>query len=151
MTDKAIVYNDDLRGCTRCYATLCIYHDDMPPDEISYLLDCTPDRIVLKGEKLLLGRAEASANGWFIGSDGEFDSSKDIARHIDFLAHIIRYQFDELQNLKQQGARIVISCFWGSAYGNGGPFVDSRVIELLHKMGASLEFDVWMEEEVNPS
>lgn len=134
---------DDFQGCSRTYATLCIYHVEITPEEITSCLGLDPDRVVRKGQRLRLGGG-APRHAWIRGTRDKIDS-KDLRSHIDFLTSELHDKLKELFDLDSKGCEMRIMCFWASASGNGGPYLDHQVIVKLAELPFDLDFDVWFD------
>lgn len=135
-------FNHGFESCSRTYATLCIYHDDVPPEEITSHLGITPDRTVRKGQILRLGTA--LRNGWFYGTLDRIDS-KDLGFHIHSLANELKDKRQQLFELERKGYEIRIMCFWASTSGNGGPVFDHQLLVELSEIPVDVHFDVWFD------
>jgi Domain of unknown function (DUF4279) len=132
----------DYKGCSRTYATLCIYHEHLAPENITLALNITPDRTVKKGDKA--GLSTAQQYGWFFKSKDNIDS-KDLGAHIQWIIEQLKDKHKQIMELKNKGFEMKIMCFWGSAFGNGGPEFDSQMLRDLGNMHVSLQIDVWFE------
>ena len=139
-------YIHDYQSCSRTYATLCIYHEALSPEEITAQIDLKPDRVVRKGEPSVLGRT-ISMNGWFRTTQGR-TASRDIRSHIALLMKLLSSRKKKLVGLKKKKCELRIMCFWGSVSGNGGPFFDHEFLRELSTFPLDLDFDVWFEGEV---
>lgn len=133
-------YVHDYSSCSRTYATLCIYHDVLKPEEISSLLGLKPDRVVNKGTQA--GRGIVPSNGWFRTSQNRTDS-RDVRFHIALLVKLLWPRKKKLSVLKKKGCEFKISCFWESASGNGGPYFDHAFIKELSALPLDLDLDIW--------
>lgn len=134
-------YDDNYQSCHETFVTLRIYSDTMSPEEISSFLRMQPSDSTFKGE--VVGEKTKKVrkhNGWFLTSDGSVDS-KDVRRHIDFLADKIAHLTSDLAELKNKGCLIDLSCFWSSENGQGGPTLSPNQLKKL----AELELEIWFD------
>jgi hypothetical protein len=115
----------------------------MTPDEITHLLDITPSRVRVKGEKSSLG--VIPKNGWFLGTQDEVDS-KDVRAHVMDLIKRLDNCDEHLQKLKESGCELRFNCFWESASGNGGPILDHEIIKEIGKLPVDIDFDIWFSD-----
>jgi hypothetical protein len=131
----------DFSSCERCYATLCIYHQDVSPNDITNTLSVQPSREQRVGGKLRKNRV-VNLNGWFLTSEGDVDS-KDVRAHIWHLIKKIENKGDALKNMIERGHEIRMTCLWESASGNGGPIIDIKTMAALSALQIELDFDIW--------
>lgn len=137
-------FDHTFNSCSRTYATLCIYSNELPGDEFSLRLGIAPDRTVQKGQKLRQTIAER--HGWFLGTQ-EIVESNDLAAHIQWLLDQLSSKREILHDFQNRGCEIRIMCFWESATGNGGPVFDHQLIQDLGKIPIDLHFDIWFDVE----
>ena len=137
---KKLKFDHDYPSCSRAYATLCIYHDVLKPEEITSLLNLKPDRVVNKGAQA--GRGTVPSNGWFRTSQNRTDS-RDVRFHIALLVKLLWPRKQKLSILKKKGCEFRISCFWESASGNGGPVLDHSFLRVVSALPVDLDFDIW--------
>jgi hypothetical protein len=142
MTTNLFVHN--FPSCSRTYATLCIYHKSKDPREVTEALAIAPDKSHRAGEVLGLGKPTPSS-GWFLGTKG-IVKSKDLRAHIDWLLKKISPRKSKLFSLLDEGYEMKISCFWVSAVGNGGPYIDHGMLQALSEYPVDLDFDIWFSE-----
>lgn len=136
---------DSYKSCSRTYATLCLYHETVNPEEFSARLEIKPDRTVHKGQKLPL--SIAVRNGWFFGTQNRVKSN-DLAVHIKWLVDQLLTKHETFSEFQKKGCEIRIMCFWESAFGNGGPVLDHQLLQNLAEIRADLHFDVWFKQDV---
>jgi hypothetical protein len=128
-------------GCSRTYATLCIYHPTADPSGITKLLRLAPERLQRVGEPISSNK-KAKVSGWFLGTK-DICMSKDLRVHLKLLIKKLAKKKGEIQTLYRSGHEIWISCFWESIYGNGGPFLDHKLLLELSQLPIDLNFDIW--------
>lgn len=134
-------YDDDYPSCKETYATLCIYKDDLDPNEVSSKLGLTPSHSQVKGEKNRRGQV-LQVGGWFLTSKGQVQS-KDVRRHIDWILHQLDDKFDEIIELQSNSYLIDMSCYWLSASGQGGPTLSPSQMMQLAKLELEIWFDIY--------
>lgn len=135
-------YNDDYETCAQTYATLRVY--DIDPTIVSSVLGLEPNRTQFQGDKMY-GRDDSPRyrlDGWFLTSQGSV-SSRDASRHLDWLLDRLEPASSRLNELRDRGARMDVSCFWASASGHGGPTIPARLAQRLGAMNLELWFDVY--------
>jgi len=136
-------YFHDYSSCSRTYATLCIYHDDLVPSQITKLLGVEPSCSQQKGDVRRKGQL-APIGGWFLKTKDVIDS-RDLRYHIDALLQELGPKQNSLKLLREQGYDIRLSCFWESATGNGGPLLDYQLMSVLGELSIDLHFDIWFD------
>lgn len=141
MKNKKFVH--DYPSCSRTYATLCIYHDLLKPEQITTIIRLKPDRTVRKGEPAIKGTIPS--NGWFLTTQGQADS-RDIRFHITLLIRKLKSRKRNLNVLKKRGCELKIMCLWESASGNGGPYFDHAFLQEMSALPIDLDLDIWFPE-----
>lgn len=137
-------YDDEYSTCAETYATLLIYHDALDPDLLSERLGLMPTRSQKKGDILHphgIRPVPAPIGGWFL-STREILKSKDCRRHIDYLLEKLAGKEDVFRSLRADGYRTIMSCYWLSAHGHGGPMVAAQSLSRMGELGLDLEFAV---------
>jgi len=134
----------DYPTCRDTYAALCIYHDTVEPPEVSSALGIKPSGFVRRGDTHGPGNRAATykINGWFLSSENSV-SSQDSLRHIEWLLALVEPRRSELRTLRDQGHQMLISCYWLSASGHGGPTLTPDVMRRVAELGLDLWFDVY--------
>lgn len=137
-------YNDDYPTCQRTHASLCIYLPDMEdPDLISKKLGIKPSRTQIRGE-FYRGKMKEWPTAWFLESDS-YVQSKELRRHIDWLLDQLQGKSEIFQQFMRSGVDIVLSCFWTSAWGHGGPMLDPKILKRLAELDLGIGFDIYFE------
>jgi len=136
-------YFHDYPSCTRTYATLCIYHDELEANVITELLGIEPTYSQKKGDFLRKGHF-TETGGWFLKTL-DVIYSRDVRYHIDILLKMINNKKHNLKLLREQGYDIRIFCFWESATGNGGPLLDYQLMSTLGELCIDVSFDIWFD------
>ena len=139
-------YDDDYPTCLKTYSTLCIFSDDLDPEQITATLGATPTRSFRKGEPYNKGRLHRKANGWFY-STKELVQSKDTRRHIDQILKALESKEDALKTLRQQGCEMDISSYWASASSQGGPALWPCQMVKLGNLGIEIWWDIYFDPE----
>ena len=135
------MYQDDYPTCGATYASLCIYHDDLDPDNVTARLGISPSETRRKGETRRSGHV-IPVGGWFISSKGHVES-RDVRRHIAWILDQIAESEDELQQLQNEGCDMQVFCYWLSASGHGGPELNHEIMRRLVSLRLDIEFDVY--------
>jgi hypothetical protein len=138
-------YIDDFRSCERTYATFRIYPQDQKSSDVTRLIGMEPTNTSRAGARGLL-KGRRYVEGWFLCSKDIVDS-KDCRRHIDWLLDRIEGAKPQILELKRNGARMDILCFWTSAAGNGGPVISPKQMKRLLEFGLEVEWDFWCCEQ----
>jgi hypothetical protein len=135
------MYDDNYETCDKTFLTLRVYCENKNPDEISSLLEIKPSSIQTKGQETDLTKKRViKINGWFLTTE-DLINSKDCRRHIDYLTSKLIPIKAKLKKLKNDGAKIDITCFWTSKDGHGGPTLSQKQFLEL----AELEIDFWFD------
>ncbi len=133
----------DYPTCAETFATLRVYHDAADPQMVTAALGLTPSRSWRCGESHGTRRvATYPQSGWLFSSEGAVTSS-DSLRHIEWLLTAIEPQRSSLPELRQQGYRMAISCYWASKNGHGGPTLTPDIMHRLAELQLAVEFDVY--------
>jgi len=136
-------YNHDYATCVDTYATLCIYHDDLNPDAITKALGLEPSSSHRRGDVRNPKRPIPHRTGaWLLSTEGAV-TSRDVRFHIDWLLERLQSKQTALSRLKTDGYQLVISCYWLSARGHGGPMIDPEAMRSIGELGLQLSFDVY--------
>jgi hypothetical protein len=147
-------YDRDYATCSRTWATLCIY--DLDPALVTEALGLEPTSACVNGERWRTSRgwsrSSARRSSWRL-TTRDVVSSRDSRAHLDWLLDRLEPLQEALERLRADGARIVISCFWGSLCGHGGPTLPARQMRRLADLKLELWFDVYFEgdEDGDPS
>ncbi len=124
------------------YASINIYSDSVPPDEITRMLSVDCDRAVFKGKEIRSG-VVAEQHAWIYTSKDRV-TSEELNDHLEYLLNIIDDNSFQLQSIDEKDSWMRIFCFWESPNGNGGPIIPSKMIKRLAEFPFDLEFDVWL-------
>jgi hypothetical protein len=137
--------DNDYPTCARTYATLRIYRDDLDPNSVTRLLGVEPTRTQVKGWSCTgaSGRTfTPEVGGWFLSTKGQVES-KDVCRHLDWLAAKLAGRDDALQLLRAEGHRMDVFCYWLSAEGHGGPMLSPEIMRRFGELELQVGFDVY--------
>ncbi|MHB8966988.1 MAG: DUF4279 domain-containing protein [Thermoleophilia bacterium] len=138
-------YDDSYETCAETYATLCIYHEDLDPEEINLILGLESSWSCRKGDpvsKKEPDRSQHRQGAWLLSTEGRIDS-KDSRRHIVWLLGQVENKSEILTDLQNNSYEMRISCFWVSKHGHGGPIVSTEECERLSRLGIELYFDFY--------
>ena len=139
------MYNDNYETCQKTYAILCIYLEDIKPEEVTERLKIEPTRIQSKGEVVHIQTKLPKAvmpNAWFLSSQGKL-LSKDLRRHLDFILDQLVPKVADLHELQQLGSKMCISCYWLSKCGSSGPTISPEQMRKLVLLNLELWFDIY--------
>lgn len=124
------------------YVTLCVYDGD--PDRVTEALRLPPTRTRRKGERWKTRRGLSSmparVDGWFLESRDAV-ASDDLCDHLGWLLERIEPHAAALDDLRRDGCSARISCYWHSAYGQGGPTLSPDVMRRM----AALDLPIWLD------
>jgi hypothetical protein len=139
------MYDDDYGTCARTHATLLIYPVRTDLEAITALLGIEPSSWQRKGGPMAssLHRPPriAEIDLWCLTTKGQVES-RDCRRHIDWLLDQIEGKAAELHSLQDEGARMSVSCYWVSRFGEGGPTVSPDQMRGLAALNVELWFDI---------
>lgn len=138
------MYIDEYASCKETYATLCIYPGDIDPEEVTLRLGVYPSEWQRTEEVPHHGRTKrpAKINAWFLKSKEQVES-RDSRRHIDWLLERLMPNKAAVLALQEAGAKMVVSCFWLSSQGHGGPIVSPAQMGRLAELRIELSFDFY--------
>jgi Domain of unknown function (DUF4279) len=80
--------------------------------------------------------------GWFLSTEGQVES-RDVRRHLDWLAVKLVGKDGALKSLGAEGCRMDVFCYWLSAGGNGGPVLSPAIMKRFGKLGLEIGFDIY--------
>ena len=138
-------YDDSYPTCVETYSTLCVFSDDIAPDEITKLLQIEPAHAFRKGDSHSRGKLQRKTNGWFL-STRKLSSSKDTRRHIDLILAALDGKVDSVRKLQLKGCKFSISSYWVSI-GQGGPWLMPHQMIKLGALGIDVWWDVYFRIE----
>jgi hypothetical protein len=148
------MYDDDYGTCARTHATLLIYPVRTDPETITERLGIEPSKWQRKGGPLASSLRRppriAEIDGWFLSTKGRVES-RDLRRHIDWILDQIEGKTGELRSLQDEGARICVSCYWVSKFGEGGPTMSPEQMRKLGALNLELWFDIDFVDEDGPA
>jgi Domain of unknown function (DUF4279) len=139
------LYDDDFATCTRTYATLRLFSNDIEPTSITAVLNIPPSKTFIKGQPHGQHDHIRKSNGWFLSSEREVNS-KDTRRHIDWLLSRISDKSAQLAELRSKGVEVDISCLWESV-GQGGPIISAPQMKELARLNIDVWWDVYFDEQ----
>ncbi len=137
-------YDDSYPTCNCTYASLCItLPEACDPVEFSHTIKIEPSRIQRKGERYA-GKINNWPTAWFLSSDQAIDS-RDLRRHIDWLIDQLVGKEEIIHQVQVDGGKLVLSCYWVSATGYGGPILSPWTMRRLSDLGIEIWFDFYMD------
>src|SRR4051812_6079927 len=95
-------YDDDYPTCSRTYAGLRIYQNDLDPDRITRLLGVEPTDTQVRGRVSTEPRGSKFVpriGGWFLSTKGVI-TSRDVLRHVDLILDWLAGKDETLRNLQ---------------------------------------------------
>ncbi len=132
--------SDEVRE-DRVYVTLCIYHDDLDPEEVGRLLGSSPTGLRRKGHPAREGgRFLARTGAWFLESEAAVGSNS-FEEHIQWLLDRLEGKDEEIVRLRSQGYKVEVSCFWQHVQLGPVLMLSPAVMKRL----AELELLIWID------
>jgi hypothetical protein len=144
-----IMYDDDYGTCADTYASLLIYPVRTDPAAITGRLGIEPSMWQRKAGPKVGSSWPAEVDLWSFSTKNRVES-RDSRRHIDWLLDTIEGKAAELRSLQMEGAWIVVSCYWLSLSGHGGPSISPGQMRRLGALNIELWFDVYFVGEEEP-
>jgi hypothetical protein len=135
-----LIYDDQYPTCNATYATLCIYGDDLDPNAVTSLFGIEPSQTQRKGEQLKKGVVRRK--GWFLSTENTV-VSRDVRRHVHWLIETFSSKEEAFHQLRSQSYETVVSCYWMSASGHGGPMLSPKLMRSLSDLGVEIRFDIY--------
>ena len=155
MLNPEQAYKDIYATCAMTYASLWLRHDSRHPDEVTEALGLTPRRLGIVGETRRQNRGvwhERADRGypvrpnrsshWAVSSEDEVES-RDALRHIDWVLALLNKKDAAFATLLADGWEPVMSVFWHSNSGHGGPVTTVPTLARLAALGIPLSFDFY--------
>ena len=148
-----VEYDDEYATCARTYATLCVYPPaEVDPAEVTARLGLEPTSSQRRGELRPPPSRRApprawSCSAWFLTSDGAIES-RDGRCHVDWLLDRVGHRALTLAELRTVGCETLLSCYWVSASGHGGPMLSPEQLGRLAECGLEVWFDVYFTSRV---
>ena len=142
-------YADSYPTSVETDSTLRVFSDEIPPEEITKLLQIDPTSAFRKGGLHCRGKLKRKAHGWFY-STRKLSSSKDTRRHIDLILTVLEGKGDAVEKLHTGGCKMDIVSYWVSA-GQGGPWLMPQQMLKLGTLGIEIWWEIWFrgEEAIN--
>jgi len=138
-------YNDEYATCAETYVTLIVRSPAGDPDRVTELLALQPTKSHRSGEFNASG-AIARDSAWFLESRHAVDS-RDVRRHVDWITSQFPRHESVFDQLREEGWETIVSVFWVSATGHGGPALDVEQVEGLFRLKLPIWFDVYFDHE----
>ena len=133
--------------CLRTYATLLIYSDSMPPAAISAELGIQSTREFARDPSSRY-KPNREHNFWSWTTQ-ELVASTDFSDHLRAIFDQLAGKSSALANLQLAGCETRISCYWDSD-GQGGPWLDLRIIEELARLRLEIWWDIYFVDTASP-
>lgn len=140
-------YDDGYPSCERTYVGFRVY--DLLPSVVTAALGVEPTwarsrGAIIPGQGIRTHRYRQDA--WCFSSQEAVNSS-DTRRHLDWLLDRLEAASTTLQNLREEGAAMEISCYWQSAKGDGGPTLSPIQLRRLGSLDLVIWFDFYCFDE----
>ena len=130
-------------SCLETRATLRIFSESLPPDEVSRILGTAATRPRPK-ELDSKYRPRREYHYWSWSSDSQIHSL-DGLEHVRAITTLLRDKHEELERLRQVGCEIDVCCYWVSS-GQGGPSLEVSDLAALSSLGLAIWWDVYFGE-----
>jgi hypothetical protein len=128
-------------SCSRTYATLRIFSDNLDPTDVTTRLGIMPTTAHVRGDRRG-GNAAPYRHGMWSLSTMAFESL-DVREHIDQLLDLIEPAGRVLAELRLEGTTQDIFCFWATDNGQGGPSLDPIQMGRLAALDLPVGFDLY--------
>lgn len=138
-------YDHNYSSCSKTFATFCIYHNDLIPNDITARLNIEPSSSHKKGDISTTRKGHIMPIGNWCLTTKYIITSQDVRYHIDALLAQIKDKKSTIKLLQDNGYDMCISCFWVSSSGNGGPTIDHRTMSELGELCIDVDFDIWFD------
>lgn len=138
-------YDDSYSTCVETYSALRIFSDNIPPEEITRLLQIQPTDRFQKGDSHSQGKLKRKANGWFYSTE-KLSESKDTRRHMDLILRALDGREGAVKKLRLDGCEIDITTYWVSV-GHGGPWLMPQQMLKLGTLGIGVWWDIYFQAE----
>jgi len=125
------------------YLTLRIINDDeLDFENVSRKLDLEPSSVMLRGQFLHQQRTRADWSSWHYSTKGL--DSLSIKAHMAVLFKKLEGKRDVLEELRRQGCRTSVSCYWLCSGGdNIEAYLSHKNIQQLAEFGLDFWFDIY--------
>jgi hypothetical protein len=127
-------------SCSRTFATLRLSNDDLDPDLVTSRLGVVPTLCFRRGDPTAHGGTHR-IGGWRLSTEPL--SSLDVCDHIDQLLDQIEPVRPALEELRHEGVRQDVFCYWATSSGQGGPEIGVSQMRRLADCGLALSFDIY--------
>jgi hypothetical protein len=129
-------------SCSKTFVTLRLNHeDDLDPSLITSRLQITPTKSFRIGDPGIQGGPPHRLSGWSFSTEG-FESL-DIREHLDRLLDQLDPVGSALTELRGEGIRQDVFCYWATKDGQGGPQLDPSQMRRLSALELPIYFDVY--------
>lgn len=136
--------NPNYPTCEKTYGTLCITGSDMNPLEVTSLLGIHPSKSQTSGETRASrnGPILNKLSGWFL-STKDHVNSQDSRDHIDWILKTLVGKDHAIAAIHQRGWQAILSFYWLSFSGHGGPTLSPPQMRRLADLGLEISFDCY--------
>ena len=138
-------YDDSYTTCIETHSTLRIFSDDIPPIEITKVLNIQPTESFRNGDDHSQKRLIRKTNGWFYSTKKK-SGSKDTRRHLDLILAELEGREESVRKLLSDRCKLDITSYWVSV-GQGGPWLMPEQMLRLGTLGISVWWDIYFSGE----
>lgn len=129
-------------SCSKTFATLRLFHEDLDPDRVSRLLGVQPTKGHRRDDLRPGGASPYRTGMWSLSTEDL--GSLDIREHLDHLLDVAEPRADALAQLRLAGTRQDVFCYWATTDGQGGPALDPEQMGRLANLGLAISFDCYV-------
>ncbi|MBA3992429.1 MAG: hypothetical protein C0469_02810 [Cyanobacteria bacterium DS2.3.42] len=125
----------------RIYLTFRVSKDELDFDFVSRLLELAPTSVRKKGQFLHSLRTRANESSWSYST--EHLDSLHLKVHFALLFEKLKGKKDVLAELRENGCRTSVSCYWLCSCDNIEAHLSHKIIVQLAEYGLSFMFDIY--------
>ena len=136
-------FKEENMNCEETHVVFRIMDDELNIAELTKSLNLKPDFYAIKGQCIPGNNRGvlAKKNIWSITSEGLKTTS--LENHIWHIVSQLNGRESVINQLKNDGVTVELSCFWMSATGQGGPIISNKALQTMSKLGLDLDFDIY--------
>jgi hypothetical protein len=116
-------------------------NEDLKPDQVTSRLGLAPTQSYRAGEPRRHGGATSRLGVWLLSTEAM--NSLDVSDHIDWLLDQVEPVSGVLTELRREGVRQDIFCYWATEDGQGGPALGVSQMRRLAVLELPVGFDVY--------
>lgn len=131
-------------ACTRTFATLQIFLENIHPDEITEELGFAPTGTDPLNSKSKY-KSRRVSNFWNFSTE-KFSNSLDNVEHIEIILRALKGKSNQMELLRQRGCQTDIFCYWDSN-GQGGPSLSVGLMKELVDLDLDIYWDMYFDDE----